>query len=679
MIALDKIKKFFKKYPLATQVLVRVFSIYFIIATLVTSLHMYWQYHDTKSVVTKEMKDTFSMASEGLAKALWEYNDGQITKTLKGLELLPFISTVTLLDSEGNTYTSGSKDSIDPDSPQEKNLQSIIKYAAPLVIGSSADIKNIDQVVGYLTLYGNDKDLFERLELGFWLLIINALIKTLAIWMVFIGVGYVMISRPLSALTKATEMLDLTSSEPLPIDIKVPRENELTVLASSFNQMSNRLFTIKNQLEHKGNYDGLTGLPNRQLFLDRLSQAIKLAHRTGHIVAVLFIDLDRFKEINDSLGHQIGDEVLKEVGLRLSKRIREIDTLSRLGGDEFTIILDSLQDKNSVVGIIEQMNEIMNKPIYVNKQPLYTTLSIGVAFYPEDADTPDRLLKNADAAMYKAKDEGRNTYQFYTKEMTSKALEHILMESNLRKALEHHEFVVYYQAQVSASDNHIFGMEALVRWNHPELGMIPPNEFIPLAEKTGLIIPLGEEVFDIASKQIAKWMSDSSLHCRVAINLSVKQLQQQNIVSKLTEILAKNKCNPTWVELEVTEGYVMKSPELAIQTLQDFSNMGIEISIDDFGTGYSSLSYLKRLPINTLKIDQSFVRDLSVDEDDKAIVRSIISLSKAMNLEVIAEGVETVEQKEFLLKNGCNKMQGYLFSKPVPALDMGELLRTKFK
>jgi len=431
------------------------------------------------------------------------------------------------------------------------------------------------------------------------------------------------------------------------------------------------------KLKYQTQYDALTQLPNRHLFIDRLQQAIKQSHRSHKKIAVLFIDLDRFKSINESLGHDVGDTMLKDIAEKLKLSVRETDSIARFGGDEFAVMLDRIDDASMINDIVKSIIKQISKPFLINGHQLYVTASIGISLYPLDGETPNILLRNADSAMYKAKDEGRNTYQYYTKEMTAQAFEHVLMESNLRHALENHEFIVYYQPQVCAEDNLIFGMEALVRWQHSELGLISPDKFIPLAEETGLIVPLGEEIFDIATKQIVTWMKDAGRDYRVAINLSVKQLQQVDIVEKLTNIMQDNECSPEWVELEVTEGYVMKNPELAIETLQIFSDMGIEIAIDDFGTGYSSLSYLKRLPINKLKIDQSFVRDISIDEDDKAIVESIIYLSKAMQLKVIAEGVETMEQKEFLMQQGCQEMQGYLYSKPVAATEMTELLQTK--
>ncbi|MDM8547654.1 EAL domain-containing protein [Candidatus Venteria ishoeyi] len=426
----------------------------------------------------------------------------------------------------------------------------------------------------------------------------------------------------------------------------------------------------KDILDYKSHYDDLTGLPNREFFLDRLSQSVKSAQRTGKTVAVIFIDLDRFKEINDSFGYQFGDSVLKIVSARLQQSIRKTDTVSHLGGDEFTLILDSLHSSNEVVDIIQHMIEAMNKPIRINGNLLYLTLSIGISLYPDDGKEPNILLKNADAAMYKAKDEGRNTYRFYTQEMTNKALERIVLETSLHQALDNEEFTVYYQPQVDGENGLLLGMEALIRWQHKIMGMVSPDKFIPLAEETGLIIPLDQWTMRTAMKQIVNWYAQGLNPGVLALNLAIKQLQHKDFITMLSTMLTETGCKPEWIGLEVTEGQIMLNPEKAITILDKISNMGIELSVDDFGTGYSSLSYLKKLPIDKLKIDQSFVRHLPDDEDDIAITKSIIALSKNLNLKVIAEGVETDMQKTFLVKNGCRAIQGYFYSKPIPADEM---------
>jgi len=430
----------------------------------------------------------------------------------------------------------------------------------------------------------------------------------------------------------------------------------------------------KGILHHQAHHDALTGLPNRVLFEDRLEQAIKKAKRSFKKIAVLFIDLDNFKKINDSMGHDIGDEVLVQVATRLQNCIRKSDTLARLGGDEFIIIIDEIKDEDLAIHLAQKLIQSMTKPLCINKQDIYITNSVGVSIFPEDGSNATTLLKNADAAMYKAKDDGKNTYQFYKEEMTEKAFERLLMENSLRQALENEEFVVHYQPQVETKTEKIVGMEALVRWNHPSMGLVPPSKFIPPAEETGLIVKLDRWVMKTAMQQITKWNLENSYQYFVSLNLSVKQIEEEDFINFLQESLKEIKCSPSFIELEITESQIIKDTEKCIQILKNVKKLGIRISIDDFGTGYSSLSYLKKFPISKIKIDQSFVRDIPNDEDDVALVKAIISIAENLNLSTIAEGVETNEQREFMLKHGCDKIQGYFYSKPVCAKEMKELL-----
>ncbi len=432
----------------------------------------------------------------------------------------------------------------------------------------------------------------------------------------------------------------------------------------------NKLRKQKNILDYKAHYDHLTGLPNRDLFLDRLSQAIKAAQRSACLIAILFIDLDHFKKINDSLGHHVGDEVLKEASRRLQKQIRETDTVARLGGDEFTVILDALHDTNVLIDIVQNMIDAMNKPIQIDEHLLYSTISIGITIFPDDGSISDILLKNADTAMYKAKDEGRNTYRFYTEEMTEKAFERIVMETNFRQALDNEYFIVYYQPQINGESGELIGMEALIRWKHETMGMVSPAKFISLAVETGLIVPLDQWTMRTTMKQMVKWYAEGLNPGVLALNLAMKQLHQKEFIDLLATMLKETGCKPEWLELEVTEGQIMTNPDNAIAMLDQISGMGIDLAIDDFGTGYSSLSYLKRLPIDKLKIDRSFVKNLPDDMDDAAIVRSIIALSQNLNLKVIAEGVETEAQKAFLVAHGCPNIQGYLYAKPMTVDEM---------
>ncbi|MDH5612370.1 MAG: EAL domain-containing protein [Gammaproteobacteria bacterium] len=433
----------------------------------------------------------------------------------------------------------------------------------------------------------------------------------------------------------------------------------------------------KETFHYHAHHDSLTDLPNRFLFNDRLNQIIKQARRDNTKIAVLFVDLDHFKGINDSMGHKVGDELLVEVSRRLKKEIRQTDTLARLGGDEFSIVLNQVANNDAVVEVTQNLINAMNAPIELREQSFYITLSVGVAIYPEDGTTPDELLKNADAAMYQAKDDGRNTYQFYTQVMTEKAFERIAMETSFRNALSNEEFVVYYQPQIDAETGRFVGMEALVRWLHPTMGLISPAMFLSFAYDTGLIVQMDQWMMKTTMMQYVDWYNDGLQPGVLALNLSIRQLHQEGFVEAVQQLLKETDYQPEWLELEVTEGQIMKDTSVAIQVLNRIKELGISLAIDDFGTGYSSLSQLKRLPINKLKIDRSFIRELPHDEEDVMISKTIIALSTNMGLSVIAEGVETQHQKEFLLQNGCRYMQGFYFGKPMLAGDIEKLLKAQ--
>jgi diguanylate cyclase (GGDEF)-like protein len=440
----------------------------------------------------------------------------------------------------------------------------------------------------------------------------------------------------------------------------------MTTISHEIRRAYEQLSSSMEALEHKANYDDLTDIPNRFAFSNALSHAIEQAKRNKEKVALLFIDLDHFKEINDSLGHNIGDVVLTEATKRLKNMLRKSDTLARLGGDEFTVIIESIEDVQVIADISHKIVLNMREPIMHMNQPLYVTASIGISIYPDDGLDAKTLQRNADSAMYKAKAEGRDNYQYYTSSMTANAFDHIRYESSLRNALKTDELVVCYQPQINLEDSSSVSMEALVRWNHPELGIVSPIKFIPIAESTGLIVELGQIVLEQSVKQIVAWKKTFDFVHKVSVNLSTKQLEQADIAELIQVTLEKYQCKPEWLELEITEGYIIKDPQKAIVTLKAIQELGITIAIDDFGTGYSSLSYLKKLPINKLKIDKSFVDDCHIDKDDQVIIKTIIALSQQMNLSIIAEGVELPEQQAFLEAEGCIDIQGYIFSKPLP-------------
>ena len=426
-------------------------------------------------------------------------------------------------------------------------------------------------------------------------------------------------------------------------------------------------------------HDTLTGLPNRTLFRDRLKQALILAQREGtHSLAVLHFGIDQFKTINQGFGHAIGDQLLLEVSERLARVMYEIDTVSRVGGDEFLILVHSIQDTQDTASIVKKIIESLQQPFTLNGQVIYLTASIGVAVYPNDGAAEDDLLRNADVAMHRAKEDlGRGNYQFFCEDMNFRAMHKLSLESDLHRALEQDEFHLHYQPQVDIQNNAIIGAEVLIRWNHPEKGNIPPGEFIPAAESCGLIEPIGDWVLQTACRQHLAWIDAGLPPIRLAINLSARQFQRGNMVKTVAEALAENAMQPDYLELELTESMLMHDVENTVKTLHELKIMGVRLSIDDFGTGYSSLSYLKRFPLDILKIDRSFVKDMGTPSDNGEIARAIIAMAHALNLEVVAEGVENQRQLELMRDFQCDFIQGYFFSRPVPADDFAKLLKAK--
>lgn len=388
---------------------------------------------------------------------------------------------------------------------------------------------------------------------------------------------------------------------------------------------------------------------------------------------LLFIDLDQFKKINDSFGHNLGDEILVELSKKINDSIRIENTLARLGGDEFAIIIKDIKNMQVPSKVARKILNIIKENLEIQGNKFYISASIGISLFPQDADNAEDIVKFADAALYKAKDEGRDNFQFYSSDMTTLAFERVLLQSNLRIAIQEEQFIVYYQPQYDIQTNTIVGMEALVRWQHPELGLIPPNNFIPLAEESGLIIEIDRIVMKKAMKQFQEWYALGLQPGILSLNLAMKQLASHSFINELITVMQEHQFNPYWLELELTESQVMNNPDSAIKKLKEINELGIDIAIDDFGTGYSSLAYLKKLPLDKLKIDQSFIRDLDVD--DKAIAKAIIGLGESLNLKIIAEGVETKEQLEFLQQNRCHYIQGYFYSRPIPAEQMTQLLK----
>ena len=447
--------------------------------------------------------------------------------------------------------------------------------------------------------------------------------------------------------------------------------NRITMLARDISSS----LRLQAELAHLATHDALTGLPNRTLFIRKLSEAIERARSTTSTVSVIFLDVDKLKDINDSLGHENGDALITNIGRRLVSATRPGDIVARIGGDEFVVILEETAERGDVERIAGDLLVALSQPMQLSGHECHTTASIGIAMYPTDGSDVQTLTKNADMAMYLAKEDGKNGFRFFSNEVRAQSIERLTMESALRRALEREQFSLDYQPKVDMASGEISGVEALLRWTHPELGKVSPGQFIPLAEEIGLIVPIGRWVLKEACAQNMAWQHRGLKAVTMAVNLSPRQFGDPHLLDDIDEALAASGMSPALLQLEVTESMVMRNVTRAVRVLDAIQNRGIRLAIDDFGTGYSSMSLMKQFPIDTIKIDRSFVRDLPDDSEDVAIAQAIISMGKALGMTIVAEGVETSEQREFLRAHACDEMQGFLFSRPLPPRDLAELLK----
>ncbi len=489
------------------------------------------------------------------------------------------------------------------------------------------------------------------------------------------SLGIVCIFQDISEIKMVQQKLIKSHDE---LEIKVEeRTSELSKSNKELECEINARIDMEGKIKKLAYYDFLTGLPNRMLFIDRLNQSILNTDRNKSVLGVLFLDLDSFKRINDTMGHAKGDELLKIVSKRLTNTIRESDTVCRVGGDEFLILIQNIDNDKCIIEVAEKILNIFEESFRIDGNDLYITTSIGGAIYPIDGVDVETLIKNADIAMYKAKEKGRNKFQLCTEVIKDSLIEEMKLTNSLYQAIERNELELYYQPQVSLITEKIIGLEALIRWNTTELGMVNPGDFIYIAEKTGLILPIGEWVLKRACSQNKKWQDDGILNVPIAVNLSVNQFQNREIIEGIVAILKETGLDPNDLELEITENIIMKETEYIIESLKQLKQLGVKIAIDDFGTEYSSLNYIKQLPVDKIKIDISFIRGININYKDEAIIKVIISLAKNLGLKVIAEGVETKEQFDFLRDEMCDEIQGYYYYKPMPASQIEELMRKK--
>ena len=453
------------------------------------------------------------------------------------------------------------------------------------------------------------------------------------------------------------------------------RQGELLGYLGAISDIS-ELKAAQIQMETLAFYDPLTGLANRRLFRNRLEKAVKAVQRSDTSMALMFLDMDQFKRVNDTLGHDAGDILLKEVANRLSAVVRENDTVSRIGGDEFTILLTDVHHTSDVLIVAEKLLRTLARPIRIKGQDIVTTVSIGITLTPDDSTDPNTLMKNADLAMYRAKELGRNNFQFFSEDMNRSILEHLALEKEIGEALSREQFSLVFQPKISLFDFRVTGIETLLRWHHPEKGMIPPDRFIPVAEETGQILEIGSWVLEQSCRQISSLIRSKVLPqtAKVAVNLSARQFNDPKLLQRIKNVLEITKIPPRCLELELTESTLMADVESAIATMQAIKKIGVAIAIDDFGTGYSSLSYIKRFPIDVLKVDRSFVMDIPEDKNDMAITAAVIAMAHKLSMTVVAEGVETEEQLHFLRRNNCDEGQGYLFSRPLSLAQLHQFL-----
>ncbi len=622
-----------------------------------------------------------------ISAALLFGDNNAIEKTLLSLKADPSITQLFVLNAEGVVAASYLREDLRRIPPDLKQRLKVIRQEVhETVFDLSPEISRpiiLDGVqLGTILLELDSSIFLNKLLISFSIGTVILLLSMLGSYVLASRLGQIM-TDPLLSLTATMEKV--TSTKDYRLRAEVSAVKELAQLAEGFNEMlveiSDRdkaLLERQDRLHRQAHYDTLTGLPNRALFNDRLAQSLRRAERNKEMLAVLFIDLDDFKFINDTHGHRVGDLLLIEVSRRLLKETRADDTLARMGGDEFTVFLQDVKSVDNALQVAHKHLSSLLSVFLLEDKQLFISASIGIALFPDHGNSADALLKSADAAMYLAKQKGKNHTELFSHSLYYKVSERLALQGDLRRALENEEFILHYQPRVNLKNGNLSGVEALVRWQHPDRGLIPPLTFIPLAEETGLIMEIGEWVMREACRQMKRWHHAGILVPRVSVNVSPLQFRRQNIVELVKSILGETSLCAEALELEITESALMDDIDQAIDTLQQLQQMGIHISIDDFGTGYSSLSHLRSLPVNTLKVDRSFVMNAHVSEEDAQILSAILAMAHSLNLDTVVEGVECEEQRDLLREQECGEVQGFYYARPMPAVDLASMLDKEF-
>ena len=656
-----------------------------LITLLISALQLALEYRSLRNELTQTL-DNVRLHVPSLARSVWDFDDQKVQLTLDALAQLPHIARVSVVaEGDGSKqWRAGGRNGPNTE---------IRRYELPHGVGGRDKKVGVIEVVASLdTIYQHVIDRALSIVLG------NA-VKTFFVALFMVMLFHRMVTGRLEALAgkvrqrvgdvaPATHLAATQAAVPTGLDeldavdwvldrTTEELKNSVAVMQQLNEELTRQIVekdvalrerkAAEEKIDYIALHDSLTGLPNQQLAAERFLHAKAFADREHSKVALLFIDLDGFKTINDSLGHAVGDGLIREVAQRLRDSVREIDTICRRGGDEFLAVLTDLADPDATAPILVKQMERLLEPMEIAGHELHTSASIGVAIYPDDGRDFDTLLKLAETAMYRAKDAGRNTYRFFDPQMNVDAVEQLTLRSGLRHALEQGELVLHYQPQIDIRRQRMIGVEALIRWNHPEHGMIPPGRFIPIAEDSGLIVPISDWVLRQACRQARAWALAGMTELVVAVNLSAVHFTRGNLENSVIAALEESGLDPALLELELTESILISNTENVLATVKRLKQLGIKLSIDDFGTGYSSLSYLKRFEVDKLKIDQSFIRDLASDPEDAAIVRAIVQMAESLGLTTIAEGVENETTLAYLSAFGCDEAQGYFFARPMPA------------